>query len=248
MSKQTKATPSRAQLVQSQARHNADMVADAIAERKLGFMNDQGGPTAQPQSLTGRAYRGYNALVAESFAASLNSDSMQFGTAGQFNKHGFRIRAGERGVSLVGTTSREFRVVHNKETDLPEIDADGRMKRELVTLDKPRASTYVVYHASQVEAIEPEQKPELPAPAVTKRNTHPREAPLRLAEELRVPIHRTGDPVVRAGKDGLTMPASEAIGNASAEGREIVSGIADYLHQSGGCAAVPTNSPGSSRW
>ena len=131
-----KANPTRYDLERKQARQNAQIVAAAIESRKLGFLSDQPGPSPQPQSIAGRPYSGFNAIVAEALAARLNSDSVQFGTASQFRAAGFGVRKGERGVSVVGTATKEFRVVRD-ECGMPVITKNGRIKRELADLDEP---------------------------------------------------------------------------------------------------------------
>lgn len=227
----TRQPTTRFELERKQARATADMVADAIAGRKLGFLNDHSGPVPQPQSVSGYDYGGYNAIVVEAFAAKLGTDSPQFGTAAQFRQLGFRIREGERGVSLVGSTRSDFRVVTDEEGQ--PIIKGGRMVREMVTLDRPRPASYLVYSASQVEPVDPKQESELPEPKQAARNPRPLQAASRLADEMGVPIRRADSPYLRATADGIRMPSSEAIGNRSTEAREIVRGVASWLRESG---------------
>ena len=226
-----KAPTTRYEFEKRQAKENAQLVAAAIESRKLGFLNDQPGPAPQPQSLAGRPYTAFNAIVTEALAARLNSDSMQFGSAGQFRDAGYRPRRGETGVSMVGTSTKKFQVVRDG-SGLPVINDDGRIKRELVDRARPRPETYTVYHASQVEAMG-DGTPPLPALQRAKRAVQPLEMALELAEQLGCKIRRTDTRFTRGGSGGITMPSSEAIGNDLDEAREIIGGLSGWMQESG---------------
>lgn len=110
---------------------------------------------AMPRNATtGRRYRGGNAVLLLMRAQALGSSDPRWCTYKQAQERGWQVRKGSRGT---GVEYWKF--------DREEVDTDpvtGKPSKRTVRLDEPRVFYATVFHASQIDGIEPYLPPPRP--------------------------------------------------------------------------------------
>ncbi len=136
-------------------------------------------------AVTGRAYRGVNAVLLTMTQHAHGSDDPRWITYKQASERGWQVRAGERGTP----------VVFFKRLDVHEHPDDG----EATVRRVPLLRGFTAFHANQVDGISPYQPPTL-------------EAPWRKQEAPELIVARSGVRVRTGGNQAFYSPTLDFIG------------------------------------
>jgi len=137
-------------------------------------------------AVTGRAYRGVNAVLLTMTQHAHGSDDPRWITYKQASERGWQVRAGERGTP----------VVFFKRLDVHERPDDG----EATVRRVPLLRGFTAFHANQVDGISPYQPPTLD------------EAPWRKQEAPELIVARSGVRVRTGGNQAFYSPTLDFIG------------------------------------
>lgn len=163
-------------------------------------------PGAPCNAVSGRAYRGVNAVLLAMTGFAHGGDDPRWVTYRQAAERGWQVRAGERGTP----------VVFFKRLDVVDDAAEGGMRRV------PVLRQFTVFHASQVDG----------APAY--RAPTPDEAPWRKPEAPELIVAASGVPVRAGGSRAFYSPALDVIGMPPASAFRTPEGYAaTLLHELG---------------
>ena len=138
-------------------------------------------------AVSGRAYRGVNAVLLTMTQYAHGSDDPRWITYRQASERGWQVRAGERGTP----------VVFFKRLDVHERPDDGA--REATVRRVPLLRGFTAFHASQVDGIAPYQPPTLD------------EAPWRKPEAPELIVARSGVRVRIGGDQAFYSPTLDFI-------------------------------------
>ena len=139
-------------------------------------------------AVTGRAYRGVNAVLLAMTQYAHGSDDPRWMTYRQASERGWQVRAGERGTPIV----------FFKRLDVHERPEGG--EGEATVRRVPLLRGFTAFHASQVEGIAPYQPPTLD------------EAPWRKPEAPELIVARSGVRVRTGGDQAFYSPTLDFIG------------------------------------
>ena len=139
-------------------------------------------------AVSGRAYRGVNAVLLAMTQYAHGSDDPRWITYRQASERGWQVRAGERGTPIV----------FFKRLDVHEQPEGG--KGEATVRRVPLLRGFTAFHASQVDGIAPYQPPTLD------------EAPWRKPEAPELIVARSGVRVRTGGNQAFYSPTLDFIG------------------------------------
>ncbi len=168
-------------------------------------------------AVSGRAYRGVNAVLLSMTGMAHASDDPRWMTYRQAAERGWQVRAGERGTP----------VVFFKRLDVHERPGDG--EGEGVVRRVPLLRGFTVFHASQVDHV-----PAYAAPTLD-------EAPWRKPEAPELIVARSGVRVRTGGNQAFYNPSLDFIGMPVASAFRSPKGYAaTLLHELGHASAAPS--------
>ena len=182
-----------------------------------------GARTAMPgvpcNAISGRAYRGVNALLLSMTGMAHGSEDPRWMTYRQAAEHGWQVRAGERGTP----------VVFFKRLDVHERPEGAEGGNETVVRHVPLLRGFTVFHASQVDRI-----PAYRAPTLD-------EAPWRKPEAPELIVAASGVPVRTGGDRAFYAPSLDLIGMPVASAFRTPEGYAaTLLHELAHATAHPS--------
>lgn len=116
-------------------------------------------PEGPKNALTGNPYRGGNRMY---LSLSQPDDDPRWCTYRQAQQLGAQVKQGSQGTRIQYWQFHEDRMVKD-EAGKPVLDDKGAKQYEKVRLERPKAFSAVVFHASQIEGLAPlEKRPEKP--------------------------------------------------------------------------------------
>jgi antirestriction protein ArdC len=167
-------------------------------------------------AVSGRAYRGINAVLLAMTQYAHGSDDPRWMTYKQASDRGWQVRAGERGTP----------VVFFKRLDVHERPEDGQGEASVRRV--PLLRGFTAFHATQVEGIGPYQPPTLD------------EAPWRKPDAPELIVARSGIRVRTGGNQAFYSPTLDFIGMPVASAFRTPEGYAaTLLHELGHASAAP---------
>ncbi len=168
-------------------------------------------------AVSGRAYRGINAVLLAMTQYAHGSDDPRWITYKQASERGWQVRAGERGTP----------VVFFKRLDVHEQPEGG--EGEATVRRVPLLRGFTAFHASQVDGIGPYQPPT------------PDEAPWRKPDAPELIVARSGVRVRTGGNQAFYSPTLDLIGIPVASAFRTPEGYAaTLLHELGHASAAPS--------
>jgi len=168
-------------------------------------------------AVSGRAYRGVNAMLLTMTQLAHASDDPRWTTYRQASERGWQVRAGECGVPVVFFKRLEER------GPVGDGDAEAAVRRI------PMLRGFTVFHASQIENV-----PAYEAPT-------PDEAPWRKPEAPELIVAASKVPVQVGGDRAFYAPASDRIGMPPASAFRTPEGYAaTLLHELGHASGHPS--------
>ncbi len=183
----------------------------------------EGARTAMPglpcNAITGRAYRGVNAVLLSMTQLAHASDDPRWMTYRQAAERGWQVRAGERGTP----------VVFFKRLDVHEQPEGGSDTGEAVVRHVPLLRGFTAFHASQVDGVPAYQEPTLD------------EAPWRKPDAPELIVARSGIRVRTGGNEAFYSPSLDMIGVPPAARFQTPEGYAaTLLHELAHATAHPS--------
>ena len=183
----------------------------------------EGARTAMPglpcNAITGRTYRGVNAVLLTMTQLTHASDDPRWMTYRQAAERGWQVRAGERGTP----------VVFFKRLDVHEQPEGGSNAGETVVRRVPLLRGFTAFHASQVDGMPAYQAPTLD------------EAPWRKPDAPELIVARSGIRVRTGGNEAFYSPSLDMIGLPPASRFQTPeSYAATLLHELGHATAHPS--------
>ena len=142
-------------------------------------------------AISGRAYRGVNAMLLSTTQRAHASDDPRWMTYRQASERGWQVQAGETGTPVVF-----FKRLEARDTS----DTGGQVGGEGTVRRVAMLRGFIVFHASQVQGI-----PDYQAPALE-------DAPWRKPEAPELIVAASGVPVRTGGDRAYYAPAYDFIG------------------------------------
>lgn len=147
------------------------------------------GPGMPCNAISGRSYRGVNAVLLAMTQFAHASDDPRWLTYRQASEHGCQVRRGERGTP----------VIFFKRLDVADSDGEGSVDGGAATRRIPMLRSFTVFHASQVDGLAEYQTPT------------PQAAPWRRPEAVDVIVAASGVPIRFGGDRAAYSPALDLI-------------------------------------
>ncbi len=168
-------------------------------------------------AVSGRTYRGINAVLLAMTQYAHGSDDPRWLTYKQASDHGWQVRAGERGTPVVFFKRLD---VHER----PEgCEGEATVRRV------PLLRGFTAFHATQVDGIGPYRPPT------------PDEAPWRKPDAPELIVARSGVRVRTGGNQAFYSPTLDLIGMPVAAAFRTPEGYAaTLLHELGHASAAPS--------
>jgi putative DNA primase/helicase len=146
---------------------------------------------------TGNEYRGFNTIWLE----SQGYGDPRWMTYKQASGEGAQVRKGEKGTHIVYWKFHDERPMKD-EKGRPVLDDEGKPKKMLVALERPRSFTAVVFNAAQIDGLPPVEV----KPRSQEHERHAR-AEAILANSSAKIEHQPGDRAFyRPSNDSITLP------------------------------------------
>ncbi len=154
--------------------------------------------------LTGRAYRGGNAVWLASRARERGWQDPRWGTFRQVREQGGHVRRGEQGTTIV-YWQFERRQRARDGQGRPRLDERGEPLWEVRRLDSPRGYTHTVFNAEQCAGL-PQREP-----AEARARWDPLEAAERVLDQSGATLEHSADnrAYYDLGRDRIVMPFRE---------------------------------------
>jgi putative DNA primase/helicase len=183
----------------------------AVAERLIEQLEQGTAPWVKPWSpgmrfmpynlLTGKSYRGMNAILLLATAQALGYGDARWMTYRQAGQAGGQVRRGEQGSWIQYWKWREERPILGEDGQ-PARDEAGTPRIEVIDYTRPRLFRAVVFNAAQIEGLAP---PDL-RPALPEWERHERAEAILLRSGAEIHHEPRDCAAYNPGRDIIILP------------------------------------------
>ena len=177
-------------------REITDRIIEALERGTAPWQRPWGATAMRPMNpTTGNGYRGINFLLLLSLDGNGRGDN-RWMTYAQAAKHGWQVRKGEHGRTIIKVIALELGKPGASESPQPDTDAADKASERRFALRR-----YTVFNAEQIDGIPP-------LPENSEKDFEPCERADRVLEALKV---KTGLTIMHGGAEAFYQPKLDLI-------------------------------------